>query len=170
VVINLFNFFRHYKSPPFHIVIRIHLISLSYILVFFSHLILVLYGAKVNINVSTSGTHVVHHVLLTIILLLYYGTISYISSTSRTHAGEFNLGEGVVMNNPSLIISTYLFLKKLKTYLFHSSFLLTSVFTYDISELISPVLTMLRSSDTHFAIIHHHIIHHHIIHANFYLS
>jgi len=29
VVINLFNFFRHYKSPPFHTVIRIHLISLS---------------------------------------------------------------------------------------------------------------------------------------------
>jgi len=29
VVINLFNFFRHYKSP-FHILIRIHLISLSY--------------------------------------------------------------------------------------------------------------------------------------------
>jgi len=27
---NLFNFFRHYKSPPFHTVIRIHLISLSY--------------------------------------------------------------------------------------------------------------------------------------------
>jgi len=26
----LFNFFRHYKSPLFHIVIRIHLISLSY--------------------------------------------------------------------------------------------------------------------------------------------
>jgi len=24
------NFFRHYKSPPFHTVIRIHLISLSY--------------------------------------------------------------------------------------------------------------------------------------------
>jgi len=30
VVINLFSFFRHYKSPPFHTVIRIHLISLSY--------------------------------------------------------------------------------------------------------------------------------------------
>jgi len=30
VVINLFNFFRHYKSPQFHSVIRIHLISLSY--------------------------------------------------------------------------------------------------------------------------------------------
>jgi len=30
VVINLFNFFRHYKSPPFHSVIRIHFISLSY--------------------------------------------------------------------------------------------------------------------------------------------
>jgi len=30
VVINLFNFFRPYKSPPFHTVIRIHLISLSY--------------------------------------------------------------------------------------------------------------------------------------------
>jgi len=30
VVINLFNFFRHYKSPPFHTVIRIHLISLLY--------------------------------------------------------------------------------------------------------------------------------------------
>jgi len=29
-VINLFKFFRHYKSPPFHTVIRIHLISLSY--------------------------------------------------------------------------------------------------------------------------------------------
>jgi len=28
--ISLFNFFRHYKSPPFHSVIRIHLISLSY--------------------------------------------------------------------------------------------------------------------------------------------
>jgi len=27
---NLFNFFRHYKSPPFHTVIRVHLISLSY--------------------------------------------------------------------------------------------------------------------------------------------
>jgi len=26
----LFNFFRHYKSPPFHFLIRIHLISLSY--------------------------------------------------------------------------------------------------------------------------------------------
>jgi len=26
----LFNFFRHYRSPPFHTVIRIHLISLSY--------------------------------------------------------------------------------------------------------------------------------------------
>jgi len=30
VVINLFNFFRHYKSPPTHSVIRIHLILLSY--------------------------------------------------------------------------------------------------------------------------------------------
>jgi len=30
VVINVFNFFRPYKSPPFHTVIRIHLISLSY--------------------------------------------------------------------------------------------------------------------------------------------
>jgi len=30
VVINLFNFFRHYKSHPFHTVIRIHLILLSY--------------------------------------------------------------------------------------------------------------------------------------------
>jgi len=30
VVNNLFNFFRHNKSPPFHTVIRIHLISLSY--------------------------------------------------------------------------------------------------------------------------------------------
>jgi len=30
VVINLFNFFRHYKSPPFHTVVRIHRISLSY--------------------------------------------------------------------------------------------------------------------------------------------
>jgi len=30
VVNNLFNFFRHYKSPPFHSVIRIHRISLSY--------------------------------------------------------------------------------------------------------------------------------------------
>jgi len=41
VVINLFNSFRHYKSPPFHTVIRIHLISLSYyILVFLpSHFI-----------------------------------------------------------------------------------------------------------------------------------
>jgi len=27
---NLFNFFRHYKSPPFHFLIRIHHISLSY--------------------------------------------------------------------------------------------------------------------------------------------
>jgi len=26
----LFNFFRHYKSPPFHFLIRIYLISLSY--------------------------------------------------------------------------------------------------------------------------------------------
>jgi len=26
----LFNFFRHYECPPFHSVIRIHLISLSY--------------------------------------------------------------------------------------------------------------------------------------------
>jgi len=26
----MFNFFRHYKSPPFHSVIRIHLISFSY--------------------------------------------------------------------------------------------------------------------------------------------
>jgi len=40
VVINLFNIFRHYKSPPFHTVIRIHLISLSYhILVLPSHFI-----------------------------------------------------------------------------------------------------------------------------------
>jgi len=31
----LFNFFRHYKSPPFHTVIRIHRISF--------------YGAKVNV-------------------------------------------------------------------------------------------------------------------------
>jgi len=30
VVINLFNFFRHYKFPPFHFLILIHLISLSY--------------------------------------------------------------------------------------------------------------------------------------------
>jgi len=29
VVINFFNFFKHYKTPPFHTVIRIHLISLS---------------------------------------------------------------------------------------------------------------------------------------------
>jgi len=45
IIINLFNFFRYYKSPPSHTVIRIHLISLSYhILVFFSHLILVLWS------------------------------------------------------------------------------------------------------------------------------
>jgi len=30
VVINLFNFFRQYKSPPFHTVIRIHLILFSF--------------------------------------------------------------------------------------------------------------------------------------------
>jgi len=30
MVINFFNFFRHYKCPPFHTVIRIHLFSLSY--------------------------------------------------------------------------------------------------------------------------------------------
>jgi len=30
VVINLFTFFRHCKSPPFHTVVRIHLFSLSY--------------------------------------------------------------------------------------------------------------------------------------------
>jgi len=30
VVINLFNFCKQYKSPPFHTIIRIHLISLSY--------------------------------------------------------------------------------------------------------------------------------------------
>jgi len=41
MVINLFNFFRHYKSPPFHTVIRIHLISLSYHILVFCHLILV---------------------------------------------------------------------------------------------------------------------------------
>jgi len=29
MVIILFNFFRHYTSPPFHTVIRVHLISLS---------------------------------------------------------------------------------------------------------------------------------------------
>jgi len=29
-VIDFFNYFRHYKSPSFHTVIRIHLISLSY--------------------------------------------------------------------------------------------------------------------------------------------
>jgi len=30
VVINLFHFFSHYKSSPFHTIIRIHLILLSY--------------------------------------------------------------------------------------------------------------------------------------------
>jgi len=29
-LINLFNFLRHYKSPPFHIVTRIHLVIISY--------------------------------------------------------------------------------------------------------------------------------------------
>jgi len=33
-VINLFNFFRLFKSSPFHTVIRIHLISLSYHILF----------------------------------------------------------------------------------------------------------------------------------------
>jgi len=37
------NFFRHYKSP-FHIVIRIHLISLSHHILVFCHLILVLWS------------------------------------------------------------------------------------------------------------------------------
>jgi len=38
--INLFNIIRHYKSPQFHTVIRIHLISLSlHILISPSHFI-----------------------------------------------------------------------------------------------------------------------------------
>jgi len=39
VVIKFFNSFRHYKSPPFHTVIRIHLTSLSYhiLVIFPSH-------------------------------------------------------------------------------------------------------------------------------------
>jgi len=48
-VINLFIFFSRYKSPPFHTVIRIHLISLScHILVFFlqSHLTEVFCGVR----------------------------------------------------------------------------------------------------------------------------
>jgi len=50
VIINVFNFFRHYKSPPFHFLIRIRLISLSY------HISVVLpsqfNGANVNVNVK----------------------------------------------------------------------------------------------------------------------
>jgi len=50
VVINLFNFFRHYKSP-FHTVIRILLTSLSYhILVIFA-ISFLFYGANVNVNI-----------------------------------------------------------------------------------------------------------------------
>jgi len=50
LVINLFNFFRHYKLPPFHTVIRIHLISHSYrILVYFA-ISFYLSGANVNVN------------------------------------------------------------------------------------------------------------------------
>jgi len=43
VLWNMFNFFRHYKSPPFHTVICIHLISLSYHILDFCHFILVLW-------------------------------------------------------------------------------------------------------------------------------
>jgi len=44
VVINLFNFFTLYKSPPFHTFIRIHLISLSYHILTFCSLILFLWS------------------------------------------------------------------------------------------------------------------------------
>jgi len=48
-VINLLNLFRHYKSPPFHTVIRIHLISLfSHILVF--AITFWFHEANVNVN------------------------------------------------------------------------------------------------------------------------
>jgi len=51
VVINLFKFFRHYKWPPFHTAIRIHLISLpSHTLVF--AISFYFYGANVNVNIS----------------------------------------------------------------------------------------------------------------------
>jgi len=50
VVINVFNFFGHYKSLPFHAVIRIHLVIISY----FSYFAIsfLFYGANVNANVN----------------------------------------------------------------------------------------------------------------------
>jgi len=49
VVINLFNFFRHYKLPPFHTVIRIHLISSLYHILVVCHLVMFLWT---NVNVK----------------------------------------------------------------------------------------------------------------------
>jgi len=47
VVINVFNFKEHYKSPPFHTVIRIHFVSLiSHILV--CVIFLYFHGANVS--------------------------------------------------------------------------------------------------------------------------
>jgi len=62
VVINLFNFFRHYISPPFHSVIRIHLISLSYhILV---NLVLIqFYGANVMLSSKRTLTYLCYQIM-----------------------------------------------------------------------------------------------------------
>jgi len=51
MVINLFNFFRHSKSPPFHTVIRIQLTSLLYHFSYFA-ISFQFYGANVNVNVK----------------------------------------------------------------------------------------------------------------------
>jgi len=42
--------FRHYKSPPFHTVIRIHLISLSFHILVVVVISFYFYGANVNVN------------------------------------------------------------------------------------------------------------------------